>query len=167
MVGFEYRVAVPEDEMAVTGLLKECYPSLMAAAYEAALLAAALPVMTQASPSLLSSGTYYVALTGTDQLVGCGGWTKEQPGTGAIEPGLGHIRHFGTHPAYVNLGIGRRIFDRCRADAAAKGIRRFEVYSSLNAEEFYAKLGFRRVHTVDLPMGSALNLPAILMDQTL
>ena len=51
--------------------------------------------MTRANPGLLASGTYYVAESRDSLIVGCGGWTRESPVDGGIEPGLGHIRHFG------------------------------------------------------------------------
>ncbi|MBA4174894.1 MAG: GNAT family N-acetyltransferase, partial [Hyphomicrobium sp.] len=52
------RVATPEDREAVTRLLQRSYPALMAGSYEPAVLAAALPLMTQANPALLASGTF-------------------------------------------------------------------------------------------------------------
>lgn len=51
------RVATPADEPAVNALLAASYPALMRESYEAAVLAAALPMITQANPALLSSGT--------------------------------------------------------------------------------------------------------------
>ena len=56
------RVATPEDREAVTRLLQRSYPALMAGSYEPAVLAAALPLMTQANPALLASGTFVVAV---------------------------------------------------------------------------------------------------------
>lgn len=162
---FTVRVATPEDRPAVRDLLAASFPVLMRPSYSAAMLADVLPLMTRANPALLASGTYYVAETVDGEIVGCGGWTREHPGTGVIEPGLGHIRHFATHPDWTKRGIGRAIYDRCEEDARASGIRRFQCYSSLNAEAFYAAVGFKAVKRIDVPMREGLKLPAVLMER--
>ena len=54
---FIVRVAVPSDDTLIGELLGASYPALMAASYDSAVLAGALPVMTRPVPALLSSGT--------------------------------------------------------------------------------------------------------------
>jgi N-acetylglutamate synthase-like GNAT family acetyltransferase len=100
-------------------------------------------------------------------LVGCGGWTREQPGDGITKEGIGHIRHFATHPEWIRRGIGRAIYQRCEADARKAGITRFECYSSLNAEVFYSALGFERIRPVDLEMTANVLLTSLLMHRRL
>lgn len=165
--GYSVRISTPGDDRQVTALLEASYPVLMAGSYDADLLASALPMMTRAMPALLASGTYYLAETGNAQIVGCGGWTRERPGGGEIQPGLAHIRHFATHPEWGRRGIGSAIFDRCEAAARSAGVRRFECYSSLNAIRFYEALGFQAIRQVDVPMGDDLKLPAMLMGRTI
>ena len=160
---FAIRVASPEDSSGVETLLRASYPALMRGSYDAAALEKTLPLMTRANPHLLSSGTYYLAENGAGLAVGCGGWTKGRPGTGEIDTGLAHIRHFGTHPEWTGHGIGRAIFARCETEARAAGVRRFECYSSLNAEAFYAKLGFKQIRRLEIDMGPDMTLPSILM----
>jgi hypothetical protein len=58
-----------------------------------------------------------------------------------IDPVLGHIRQFATHPNWTRRGIGRALFERCVADARAAGVCTFECYSSIGAERFYRALG--------------------------
>ena len=53
--------------------------------------------MTQANATLISARTYYLAVSDNGLVVGCGGWTRERPGSGEVEPALAHIRHFATH----------------------------------------------------------------------
>ena len=136
----------------VTELLQASYPVLMKSAYDSEMLDPALKLMTRANPKLLSSGTYYVAESESGTLVGCGGWTREQPGDDVIRDGIGHIRHFGTHPDWSRRGIGSGIYRLCEEDAREAGIHRFECYSSLNAEAFYSTLGFKRIAIVDIRM---------------
>ena len=159
---FEVRVARPEDAEGVDRLLQASYPELMASAYDAQSLAPALKLMTRANPKLLGSGTYYVA-EDSGLVVGCGGWTRERPGKGTVEPHLGHIRHFGTHPDWVRRGVGKTIYRRCEATARAAGVSTFECYSSLNAENFYRALGFNRIREIEIELNPQVVLRAVLM----
>ena len=161
--GFAIRVATLKDELAVSALLEASYPVLMQQDYDRDLLSAALPALTRASPELLQSGTYYVAETESELVVGCGGWTRERPGNGDVEDELGHIRHFATHPKWIGQGVGRSIYDTCERQARSEGVTNFRCYSSVNAEGFYATLGFESIQGMDVPLGPHLTLPGILM----
>ncbi len=160
----QVRVAGIEDVAAVNFILRESYTALMADAYQPALLEEALPMMVRANPRLLASGTYYLA-EADGEPAGCGGWTFDEPGTGTLEPGTAHIRHFGVRPSWIAKGIGRRLYMRCEADARAAGARRFVCFSSLNGEPFYRALGFERQARIEVPMGPTVRLPSILMSR--
>jgi N-acetylglutamate synthase-like GNAT family acetyltransferase len=151
------------DLAAVTELLRASYPTLMKPAYDLAMLDPALKLMTRANPKLLSSGTYYVAESESGSIVGCGGWTRENPGGEDSMEAVGHIRHFGTHPDWIRRGIGSAIFQKCEEDARASGIREFECYSSLNAECFYCALGFKRIAVLDIQMIPGVSLTSCHM----
>jgi GNAT superfamily N-acetyltransferase len=114
-----------------------------------------------------SGGRGLTAADAALSLVGCGGWNRERPGTGDVEPGTGHLRHFATHPAWTKRGIGRAIYARCEADARAAGIRVLECYASLNAEGFYAALGFERIRSITLDLAPGIGPPAVLMRRRL
>ena len=157
------RRATIDDRAGVTQVLKASYPVLMKQAYDKEVLARALPVMTVSQPALLNSGTYYVAETSDGTIVGCGGWSKERPGSNEVRPRLGHVRHFGVHPNWTRQGIGLSIYHSCVEDAKAAGINRLECYSSLNGEPFYQALGFKSLETIDLPMSEGVHLPSIRM----
>jgi N-acetylglutamate synthase-like GNAT family acetyltransferase len=161
------RVAAPKDAPAVTALLQASFPALMRPSYDPAVLSAALPLVTRANPALLSSGTYYVAEIAAGGLAGCGGWTRERPGSGEIVPGIAHIRHFATHVRWTGRCVGRAIYARCEEAARSAGVTRFEASAGLNAEGFYAALGFKTVRRIEVPMAPGLKLPAILMERSL
>lgn len=161
------RTATPDDAVPVSALLAVSYSVLMPPSYPAEILAAALPKMTRANPALLSAGTYYVAEIESGSTIGCGGWTAEHPGTGEVAPGLAHIRHFATHPDWLGQGVGRALFDRSANDARAAGVARFECYSSLNAEGFYAAIGFTAVRPIEVDMGDGLAFPSVLMERAI
>lgn len=164
---FTLRVATPGDEASVNDLLEASYPELMSASYDAAVLADALPLFTKANPSLLSAGTYYLAESAEHGVVGCGGWTRERPGTGGIASGLGHIRHFGTHASWTGRGVGRSIYALCEKEASFAGIQRFECYSSLNGQGFYAAMGFSPIREIEVNLSPSVAIPGILMARTI
>ncbi len=149
------RVATPDDAAVVTGIIAPSYERLWAGWYPAGPLAAALPVTTKADPKLLASGTYFMVMDG-DAGIACGGWSAEAPGTGVVEPGVGHIRHIATHPDHLGKGAGRVLLEHIFADAANAGIERLNCLSSLQAEAFYARLGFSRVKLVPTDYGPAV-----------
>ncbi len=137
----------------------------MASAYDATVLAISLPAMTRANPALLSSGTYYVQeLAG--RIVACGGWTFEEPGSAKIAAGVGHIRHFATVTDAARKGLGRGIVERCKQDARAATLHTLMAYASLNAEPFYASLGFVTIRRTALKIGDGLNFPTVVMAWT-
>ncbi|HEV2818330.1 MAG TPA: GNAT family N-acetyltransferase [Allosphingosinicella sp.] len=156
------RTARASDLAAIQRVLAASLPTLMADAYEPALLARALPMMTRAQPSLVGSGTYYVALAG-GEIVGCGGWSREAPDAPAGEAGVAHIRHFAVARDWIGRGVGRALYRRCEGRARAAGIRVFECYSSLNGEPFYRALGFTRLAAIEVPMAPGTSLPSIHM----
>ena len=160
------RTARADDLAAIERVLAASYPALMAGAYDRALLARALPMMTRAQPSLVGSGTYYVAAA-DGEIVGCGGWSREAPDAPGSAPGIAHIRHFAVARDWIGRGVGRALYRRCETRARAAGIRVFECYSSLNGEPFYRALGFARLAAIEVPMGPGTSLPSIHMRRTI
>jgi GNAT superfamily N-acetyltransferase len=157
------RAAGPGDAEAVTALLEASYPALLAGGYAPDVLAATLPLMTKANPKLLASGTYYVAEVDGGSLAGCGGWTPEKPGSGEIVPGVGHIRHFATHPAWTRRGIASALLVRCVEEAKARGLATMEAFATLSAEDFYRAHGFLPIGPIDVPMTADVSLPSLWM----
>lgn len=157
------RTATVADADAVSTLLQTSYSKLLATSYNSDILLSALPVMIKANPALLASGTYYVAETEPNVLVGCGGWTPAKPGGGEIVEGEAHIRHFAIHPAWTRHGIGTSILARCINDARILGIRKLHCFSTWNAEPFYRAAGFQTVGPIDVLMGQTIVFPAVLM----
>lgn len=161
------RTATPADAEAVAALLSDCYGTLLAGWYEPSLLARALPIVTKANPKLLASGTYYAMDSGDGRLLGCGGWTAEEPGTGRRVAGEAHIRHFATDPASLRQGIAGALLAHCLAQAEAQAMRRLTCFSTLTAETFYRSCGFTTLGPITLPLAPDLAFPAILMRRRL
>jgi N-acetylglutamate synthase-like GNAT family acetyltransferase len=157
------RIAKPADLDAVGSLLAASYSSLLATHYDDDLLGRALPHITKAKPDLLACGTYYVAETEPGKIVGCGGWTSANPGSGEIAEREAHIRHFAIHPHWIRRGIATGLLVRCFNDAQSFGILKLQCVSTLNAERFYQASGFKRVGPIDVPICPDLTFPCILM----
>ena len=161
------RVATPEDADAVAAVLGPSYGELWAGVYPAELLARALPVTTRPNPELLSSGRYYLVESESGEPAGCGGWSAHPPGASEPDPRRAHIRHFATHPAWLRRGVGRRLYERCEADARAAGFTCFEAWASLNGEGFYAALGFSRLERIETPLPGGVRFPAVRMERAI
>lgn len=153
------------DRSVLEDLIADCYATVYPGWYEQETLEAALPSMLRLDPALLASGRYLMARHG-NVVAGCGGWSAARPGSGSIEPGTGHIRHFATRPGLMGKGVGGAILERCAAEAAASGIRRLACFSSLAAEQFYARHGFAKRDDVSVMIGEAA-FPAVLMERIL
>jgi N-acetylglutamate synthase-like GNAT family acetyltransferase len=160
---YPIRTACASDADAVGALLAASYSSLLGTHYDSDMLSRALPMITRANPTLLASGTYYVAEREPGHLVGCGGWTRARPGSREIIEGEAHIRHFATHPGWVGQGIGTALLARCLSDVRLLHIGKLHCYSTLNAERFYQASGFETVGPIDVPMGPGLMFPGVLM----
>jgi GNAT superfamily N-acetyltransferase len=148
-------------------LLAASYSSLLSASYSSDLLRRALPYLAIANPKLLACGTYYVAECASGDLVGCGGWTMEQPGSGQIIEREAHLRHFAIDPGWVRRGIGASLLDRSCGDARSHGVRKLYCLSTLNAEPFYRAGGFEAIGPIGVEVGPNLTFPGILMTREL
>jgi len=112
----------------------------------------------------LFRANYFVAEDAQHRIIGCGGWTPERPGQGEVQHHIGHIRHFATHPDWIRQGVGRALMTRSKDTARQHAITRFECYSSLSAQDFYAASGFQALRHIDVPLSEACLFPSILMD---
>lgn len=167
MIDYVTRVATPDDAVKLDALLLASYSTLMKPAYSGTMSVAALQLMTKSNPRLLASGTYYVAEIPGKLLVGSGGWTRERPGDGNVEAGVGHVRHFATHPDWTGRGIGRAIYQLCETNARAAELTVLECFSSLNAEAFYASLGFERVNEMDVELTPGVSIRGVFMRRSI
>jgi N-acetylglutamate synthase-like GNAT family acetyltransferase len=161
------RVAGSADADKVGALLAASYSRLLCARYDSDTLGRALPFLTRANSALLTSGTYYVAERQPSNIIGCGGWTTACPGSEEIIEGEAHIRHFAIHPEWVRCGIGTSLLTRSFSDARRLGIRKLHCFSTLNSELFYRASGFDTVGPIDVPMGTSLKFPGVLMSREL
>ena len=129
---FSVRISYSDDSDGVSELLQASYSSLFGPAYSTDVLCQALAAITRANPRLLESGAFFVAEADHGQIVGCGGWSFDYPGTENVA-GTGQFRHFATHPDWLRRGVGRALLSETVSQAADRGIRTLECQSSLVA----------------------------------
>lgn len=111
---------------------------------------------------LLNLGRYYFAeLAG--EVLGCGGWSIDEPGTKLVTPGLGHIRNLTVAPRAQGQGVGRALMRHIYAEAHKIGISEFLCFSSLEAEAFYQNLGFVVLQRQELSLPTGRKIPMIRM----
>lgn len=142
------------------------YPALLADWYPTELLARALPFLTRPNMSLLTAQTYYLA-EAAGVPVGSGGWSSEDPETRQELTGVAFLRHFAVDEAWVGKGIGRAIYLRCAAAARQAGASELQVRSSVNAEPFYAALGFEPLGAMPIVLPGGITFPCIRMHRTI
>lgn len=135
----------------------------MTTKYDEKLIASILPKVIRVNPKLLKSGSYYIAIDEGRNILGCGGWTHEKPGTNETVHGEAHIRHLAISPYHIGKGVGKALFEHSKNIAQKESVSIFICYSTLNAEPFYKSLGFESIKSIDVDMGDGLALPSILM----
>ena len=166
---FRLQVAGRDDIELLGRLFTRSYRALMASHYDREVLDQALDVITRANPDLLASGRFYlVEDTRTGALAGCGGWSDKAPGAPAeTAEGRAHLRHFAVHPDNQRQGVGRLLVAHCLKEAKAAGMREMHCLSSLNAERFYAAMGFETLARLDTQLPGDIPFPSILMRRAL
>ena len=154
------RIAQMGDIAALDALFARAYPRLLAGHYPPSVMVTAVPLLARAQPSLIASGSYYVAQTDEETLVGAGGWTR---GRGLA----GDVRHVVTDDRMVRQGIGREILTRTIREARMAGLTRLDCRATHAAVPFYEALGFEALGPIDVPLRPGIFFPAILMHCTL
>lgn len=88
-------------------------------------------------------------------------------GLGVLAPGAGELRACYVHPDYGRMGVGRRIVDALEQIASGMGLGSLTLDSSINAEKFYASLGYETVLRASHRLADGTNMPAIKMQKML
>ncbi|MEZ5777944.1 MAG: GNAT family N-acetyltransferase [Paracoccaceae bacterium] len=167
-MGFIVRISGRGDIGAVDALLARAYPRLLKADYPPSVLVTALPIISRAQPTLVTSGTYYVAEDDTGTIIGAGGWTAATPGRGGRgEPGRANVRHVVTDDRAVRRGVGRAILSRVFDDAQGAGMTWTHCTSTRTAVPFYAAMGFATMGEVRVPLAPGIDFPAVEMRRDL
>jgi len=88
-------------------------------------------------------------------------------GIGALVVERSELRACYVSPGAARRGCGRLLVEEIERMARARGLTRLNVASSLNAEPFYARLGYQVRHRRDIVLRNGHRLAAVLMDKSL
>ena len=75
MERFFLRIATAEDVAGIRGLIEASVRGLQSGDYSAAQIEGALATVFTVDSRLIADGTYFVGLTESGELAGCGGWS--------------------------------------------------------------------------------------------
>lgn len=158
---FTFRATTGRDVEGIGELLSAGYATALAQDYHPNVLKAALPVIGAPKPSLICSGSYFVADSGQGNFLGCGGWSWNGPVGGVAPRDTAHLRHIVVAPGSAGRGLGRLLVDHIIASAQGEGVRRLLCIASISSAGFYERLGFQRRGDVALTLGAGLSFPAV------
>ena len=88
-------------------------------------------------------------------------------GIGALVVERSELRACYVSPGAARRGCGRLLVEEIERIARAHGLTRLDVASSLNAEPFYARLGYQARQRHDIVLRNGHPLAAVLMDKSL
>lgn len=174
--GLPLRLAIQDDVPAVVKLIDASVRGLSTNYYSGVQIDQALLHVFGPDTQLIADRTYYVIESPEGHLAASGGWSRrrtlyggDQHKGAAPDPLLdpaseaARIRAFFVHPAYARRGLGRRIFEACRASAENAGFSALELGATLPGVPFYERLGFKPMERVDAAMPEGLSLQVVRM----
>lgn len=170
------RQATRADVAMLEELIARSARALSSGYYTTAQVDSLLQYVFGTDTQLIDDGTYLVAER-DGGLVGAGGWSRRRTLFGgdqmkeredplldpSVEPA--RIRAFFVDPAAARQGIGRRLFDECRAAAIAAGFRTLTLVATLPGEPLYRALGFTVTERFQLPLPDGVEIPVARMSR--
>ena len=88
-------------------------------------------------------------------------------GFGQFDPARGEVEACYVAPAAVGRGVGSELLARMEGEARAAGHAVVRLNATLNAETFYARLGYRRLGAAVHLVGGGIELDCVRMEKTL
>lgn len=172
------RIATPSDREAIDALMQESAAAHFPRFYDEPECSSAVRHIAVVDPLLLEDGTYYVLEAG-DAIVACGGWSRRgklYTGSGSaeddarlIDPATepARVRAMFVHDGWSRRGLGRRILERCEADARDEGFTELALMSTLPGMPLYDSFGFEMIEDVDIPLPDGLRVAGASMRKPL
>jgi GNAT superfamily N-acetyltransferase len=177
---FHLRIATAEDVEPIRRLIDASVRGLQARDYSAAQIDRALATVFTLDSQLIADGTYFVALTETGELAGCGGWSFRKTLYGGdhqieeivperMDPAVdaAKVRAIFVSPDFARQGVGSRILAAAEEAAVGLGFRRFEMGSTLTGVALYALKGYREVERRQVPVGGGETIEVVRMVKSL
>lgn len=153
-MNYTLRLATLDDRPALETLIARSARTLSAGDYTPQQIEVALRGTYGVDSQLIRDGTYFVAVTASGEIAGCGGWSRRRTLFGGdahgsrdaaeLDPKVdaAKIRAFFIAPEHARKGIGRMILERCEAEAIAYGFSRIELMATLPGVRLYQAMGY-------------------------
>ena len=177
---FFLRTASTEDVVGIRGLIDASVRGLQAGEYSEAQIEGALATVFTVDSRLIADGTYFIALTESGELAGCGGWSFRKTLYGGdhqieaivperLDPAVdaAKVRAIFVHPKFARMGLGSLLLEAAESAAAAEGFMRFEMGSTLTGVTLYALKGYREVSRAMVPVGGGEAIEVVRMVKSL
>src|SRR3984885_12697034 len=175
-MGFHLRTAATKDVEAIKKLIAESVRGLQAGDYTASQMERALATVFTIDSQLIADGTYFIALTESGELAGCGGWSFRKTLYGgdhqveAIAPEMldpavdaAKVRAIFVHPKFARMGLGSLILKAAERAATGQGFSRLEMGSTLTGVTLYRLKGYREGGRVLVPGGDGEGIEVVRM----
>jgi GNAT superfamily N-acetyltransferase len=170
----EFRLATLSDIPALDELIPLSARTLQLGYYSAEQIEGAIGTIFGVDSQLIRDGTYYVAVV-SNEIVGCGGWSKRQTPYGsdrakqgadplrdpATEPAM--IRAFFVHPSHARRGIGKKLMELSETAASAAGFGRIEIVATLPGVPLYRAFEYEDVERFDITLVNGARMPLVRM----
>ena len=175
---FLIRPATVDDVAVLERLIADSSRGLSREDYSPEQIEAALGTAWGVDTQLIADKTYFVVEC-TQQIVGCGGWSRRKTLFGSDarkdrEPALldparepAKIRAFFVHPDWARRGIGRALLERCEAQATAEGFQACELMATLPGRRLYAACGYRAGEPMQYSLAGGLTIEFVPMRKEL
>lgn len=161
-------VARLADMPAIKRVIEASARGLMREDYSLRQIESSLRYLIGPDRQMILDGTYYVAKVGR-QIVGGGGWSfrTASDGKALVTPDTAIVRTFYVHPNWARRGLGRRLLERCEADARAAGFTRLELIATPTGARLYAAHGFTPLDEVEFVLPDGVVVVGVRMEKRL
>jgi GNAT superfamily N-acetyltransferase len=179
-MGYTLRKATLDDQPLLVELIARSIRALGVGDYSPAQIEGALQGAFGVDTALIRDGTYFVAVTASDEIVACGGWSRRRTLFGSDARGAerddanldprteaAKIRAFFVDPAHARQGLGRALLERSESEAVAAGFSKLQLMATLPGVRLYERCGYVAGEPVSYPLPNGLNIGFVPMTKQL
>ena len=172
---YRLRLATLADEPVLRELIARSIRELGVNDYTPAQIEAALLGAFGVDTTLIRDQTYFAIVTDTDEIVGCGGWsrrktlfggdTREQRDDAWLDPATdaARIRAFFIDARHARRGLGRLLLEQCESEASRAGFSDFALMATLPGRRLYEVCGYVGTESIEHPLPGGLNITFVPM----
>jgi len=178
---YKFRKAKISDSQMIDELILQSSKSINEQYYDKKVVDAAIGTIWTVDQQLILDGTYWLAESQENEIVGCGGWSKRKLLFGNSEtmndtkepqelnPKIdsAKIRAFFVHPNYIRQGIGKELLKICETEARSCGFKSLELVATLSGENLYKKYGFDEKKRIQINLGNGVFGEAVEMRKSI